>query len=704
MIGSPASFRLESRAARLGCAGVVFIISLATYSLTLAPTVTLVDSGELIVAARSFGVAHPPGFPLYVILAHLATLIPIGSVAVRVNFASALFAALASAMLTLLVAEALLTARPVQAKTDQRAPDRKRRAKNTPAAARPKSHDSHPSASLIALVACLASGLLFAFSRTLWAYATIAEVYTLNTLLIAGIFLLMFHWRRLVISDATQPRAAKLISKHDRWLNAAAVLFGLGLGVHHVSVGLMLPALGWLVLATEGLAFFRSKRLLRAAIFAFAGLAIYVYLPLAASRSPIMNWGDPRTLQRFWWHITGRQYQVFFTFSSEQMGHQLVEFFKLVSREFGPVFIAIGLLLGVLGAIALFKRDKTTFWFLGLVIACDVIYSTSYEIAEDKDAYYLPAFLAIVIASAFVAEWLLTRKSQPGGAPAFVAIVSLVLLLAPGLALWSNLPFNNRSRYFIAQDYVENILNAVEPGGMLLTRDWQVYSPMLYMNQIERRRPDVVAIDVNQLRRSWYFDYLRRAYPNTIEQARDKVEPFLEVLKRWEQDPDLFQRDLSLNQQINTRFYDMIRAFVTNHIRGAPTYVTQDVALNRESADAELTKWLSDSYQLVPRGLVFQLSEDRNFVQLGESRLLTRGLADGTLKFEADDVVKAKVIPVYAQMLYNRGRYLAVQGRHDQAVEAFKRALEIDARFSAAQQALNESQSAMRKSRTGTVP
>ncbi|HTG17556.1 MAG TPA: tetratricopeptide repeat protein, partial [Blastocatellia bacterium] len=235
-------------------------------------------------------------------------------------------------------------------------------------------------------------------------------------------------------------------------------------------------------------------------------------------------------------------------------------------------------------------------------------------------------------------------------------------------------------------------------------RDWQVYSPMLYVNQIERRRPDVVAIDVNQLRRSWYFDYLRRAYPNTIEQARDKVEPFLEDLKRWEEDPDLYQRDLSLNQQINTRFYDMIRAFVTNHIRGAPTYVTQDVALNRESADAELTKWLSDSYQLVPQGLVFQLSEDRNFVQLGESRLLTRGLADGTLKFEGDDVVKLKVIPIYAQMLYNRGRYLAVQGRHDQAAEAFKRALEIDPGFSAAQQALNESQNATRKSRTGTVP
>src|SRR6266481_4557497 len=89
----------------------VFVLSLAVYASTLAPTVTLVDSGELILAARSLGVAHPPGFPLYVLLAHLATLVPIGNVAVRVNFASAIFAALASLVVTLVVIEAMVTAR-----------------------------------------------------------------------------------------------------------------------------------------------------------------------------------------------------------------------------------------------------------------------------------------------------------------------------------------------------------------------------------------------------------------------------------------------------------------------------------------------------------------------------------------------------------------------------------------------------------------
>src|SRR5262252_8249721 len=75
------------------CAAVIFVPSLSVYFATMAPSVTLVDSGELIVAAKYLGVAHAPGFPLYVLLAHLASIIPIGTVAQRVNFASGLFAA-----------------------------------------------------------------------------------------------------------------------------------------------------------------------------------------------------------------------------------------------------------------------------------------------------------------------------------------------------------------------------------------------------------------------------------------------------------------------------------------------------------------------------------------------------------------------------------------------------------------------------------
>jgi tetratricopeptide (TPR) repeat protein len=220
---------------------------------------------------------------------------------------------------------------------------------------------------------------------------------------------------------------------------------------------------------------------------------------------------------------------------------------------------------------------------------------------------------------------------------------------------------------------------------------------MLYAREIEHHRDDAVVIDVNQLRRSWYYDYLNRAYPSTIEAARDKVDAFLEDLRHWEHDPDLFQRDLSLNQRINSRFFDMILAFVTNHLRTAPVYATLDIAANRDGADSELTKSLSASYQFVPQGLVFQLASQGAFHEPSDSQMIIRGLADGSLRFEDDDVVKVKVLPVYVTMLYNRGRYLAANGRHAQAIESFKQALGLQPGLNVAQQSINESLDAIRK-------
>lgn len=756
--------RRSSRGA-LVTALVVFIASLVVYVWTLAPTVTLVDSGELILAARSLGVAHPPGFPLYVLLAHLATMVPLGNIALRVNFASAIFAALAASILTLVVAEAMATTglAAQSAKSGKRSADRKSKKR---AAASIQTRDQAAQMDpLISLVPSLVAGLLLAFSRTLWAYATIAEVYTLNTFLIAGIFFLMFRWRRVmnitrrqerktggqneetggqegetggqgdaatrredvaVSSPLSSPSHRRPVAPSPRHpvapsprlpslrlpslrlpfvaspgplLYAAAFTFGIALGVHHVTVGLMLPAFAVLVLNTEGIGFFTSKRLLYAALFAFAGLfAVYAYLPVAASTAPLMNWGDPRTFERLWWHITGRQYQVFLSFSLQTAIGQFGDFIKLTAREFGAGWLPVAPALALAGMVALHKKNRAVFWFLALVIVADLAYALGYEIAEDKDAYYLPVFLAMAIAAGFGTEWLVNKlMSSALSAGAQRSLIAALALVVPIVALAGNLPYNNRSRYYIAHDYTENILSTVEPGGMLLTRDWQVYSPMLYVREIEHQRDDAVVIDINQLRRSWYYDYLARAYPATVEQSRAEVDAFLEDLRHWEKDPDLYQQDVALNQRINSRFYEMILALVTNHIRSGPVYVTLDIAANRDGTDSELTKSLGASYQFIPQGLVFQLLTSREFQQPAEPQLSTRGLADGTLRFEDDDVVKLKVLPVYVTMFYNRGRYLAVNGHHQQAIDSFNQALALNPRFTLAQQGINESLAALRK-------
>lgn len=725
---------LRSTKIRLVCAAVVFIISLALYTCTLAPAVTLVDSGELIVAVRTLGVAHPPGFPLYVLLGHIATLIPIGSVAVRVNFASALFAALAASMLTLVSAEVILIAGQVRSlkRKAQRKASRNRKAKRSA----PRSGSSVEAAMsnrfqwIAAVAPCLAAGLLFAFSRTLWAYATITEVYTLNALLILMVFFLIFRWRRKIIEQQARPAEIALprteatgqrdnshenlsgsameqeqprgrLSFRGRYhlLYAAALIFGLALGVHHATVGVNILALAAIVYFTDGFKFFASKRLFYAAMFATAGLSVYAFLPLAASRSPIMNWGDPRTLERLWWHVTGRQYQVFLSPSLNTMMGQLGSFFKLAAREFNPWWLPAGVALAIAGFVALFRRDQNSFWFLALVIIGDLAYALNYEIAEDKDAYYLPTFIAMAIAAGAGAEWLIRSARSPRLPVNMARVIAVsLIIIAPFTSFASNLPYNNRSHYYVAQDYVDNILSTIEPNGMLLTLDWQVYSPLLYRQRIENRRTDVVAIDLLQLRRSWYFDYLERVYPEMMEKARDKVQAYLEDLRRWEEDEKLFERDSVINKRISDRFYAMILAFVSNHIQSAPVYITEDVATNYQGQDSELTKSLSAAYPpFIPQGLVFQLSTDPQFHEPAKPQLLTRGLFDNTIKFEDDDVVMIKVRPVYLRMLVNRGRYLAAYGHQEEAVEAFKQALALDHDFKYAQQALNESASALRR-------
>src|SRR6184192_2845998 len=394
---------ISSSRAELFCAGTVFFAALFLYSWTLAPTVTLTDSGELIVVAQGVGVAHLPGFPLWVILAHLASLVPLGNIAVRINFSSSVFAALASAMLTLVVAE-LMIAIPYLLTRKKRSAQRNKKAEDSSIA------------QLLICAPALGAGLLMAFSRTLWAYATIAEVYTLNALLILIILFLMLRWRRYILADRLNTGPA--IRPHDKWLYGAALVFGLALGIHHVTVGLMLPALAVLVYRTQGLRFFTSRRLVYAALISIAALvAIYAYLPFAASRSPVINWGHPRSLQEIWGHLTGRQYQVYFSFKPEIMGEQFAEFCRMTLREFGFPWFPLSLVLAFAGFADAFKRDRTTFWFLLTIVIADLAYALSYEIAEDKDAYYLPAFISIAIATGFGIRWLVQRvvsKSLPG--------------------------------------------------------------------------------------------------------------------------------------------------------------------------------------------------------------------------------------------------------------------------------------------------
>lgn len=602
-------------------------VALGGYLLTYARQVTLVDSGELITTSATLGVAHPPGFPLYTLLGYLFSRLPLGSVASRVTFMSAFWAAVASAVMVMLVAEVL-----------KALPTSENKGKKKKAEPLPTYLDS-----LIPLVA----GLLFAFSATLWYYASVAEVYTLNTALLATVVLLMLRWRRLLL--AGEERAAQ------KSILLAAGVYGLGLAVHHVTILLTLPAIALLVWRTDRKVML-SRKIVPLFLAALAGLSVYLYLPLAASRQPIINWGNPSGWERFYWHISGKQYQVnLFSLDTEFLAKELSFFTGLILNELTPV----GLLLGVYGVYALFGRERTLCWTLLLVILFDLLYAFNYEIAEDKDAYYLSTAFALSIAAAVGVRDLFERLHHKSPRRA-VAVLTIFCLL-PVLAFGLHYRRSDKSRYLIAVDLVENVMRPIGQGGLLLTADWQFYSPYLYLRHIEGFRKDATVIDVNLVKRSWYvYGYLKQEYPQMMKYCEKETEAYMKDLWLFEHDQPYDVRSISEN------FAALINAFIRYHTESSkPAFSTVPM----EPGVAREMNW-------VPQGLVMRLYSDQTYRPEPVVELQMRGLLDGSVYI--DDAARKKVLPFYAAMLANRGIYLSLGKHYDEALTLLRKALELN--------------------------
>jgi tetratricopeptide (TPR) repeat protein len=607
-------------------------VAFAAYGLTLAPTVTLVDSGELIAAARNLGVAHPPGFPSYVLLGHLASRVPAGSVAERLNAFSAVGAALAAAALVFAVGRALRTG-------------------DAPSGGR----------SWTAAAPATLAGLLLAFGHTQWSYATVTEVYALTTLALCALLGLALAARR---SEGRWP-----------WFALAAVL-GLATGTHHVTIALLVPSLlvlAWGPLRRRASVPFTAALLATAA----AGAAlVYLYLPWAAGRGTFPGWGDPRTLERFWWHLSGRQYQAFLTPSAESVRVEAAAFARALFREFGPPWFPAALALSAYGLVRLFRHDRVLCAALVLLLGLDAVYALSYTIAEDKDAYYLPAIVALALAAGVGAAALLARVTRKR--PLWAA----GLFLIPLVALLHHRTALDRSRFWIAHDYARDALAGVSPDGLLLTADWQLYSPLLYFQEVEGWRQDVMAVDVSLLRRSWYVEALRARHVARWAPLVTETDAFLEDLRAWEQDPALYERDVSRNRRINERYQAMVVALVTHAPRA---FATNEVVIAPSSPDPALAQRLTAAFPLTPRGLTFALGDGGD---APAPELRPRGLFDGTLRLDPADVARTKVAPAYLGMTLNRGRYLQSRGDRAGAEAAFQQALAWDPSYAPARAAL----------------
>jgi tetratricopeptide (TPR) repeat protein len=154
--------------------GLTFIVSLVGYLYTLAPDLTLQDSGELAVGSMYAGVPHPPGYPVWTLYTWIFTkIIPFGNMAFRVGVSSAFASAVACGLLTLIVSRgsSMFMESIAEFKTIAR------RIENS-----------------ICLVSGVVAGLLIAFNAFMWSQALIVEVYALSSLSLIGGVVCLLHW------------------------------------------------------------------------------------------------------------------------------------------------------------------------------------------------------------------------------------------------------------------------------------------------------------------------------------------------------------------------------------------------------------------------------------------------------------------------------------------------------------------------------
>jgi hypothetical protein len=658
MVTAPASDP-RSPTPDLRIAAIVFIAAFALYLKTLAPAVGPTDSGELTSAVWSFGNAHPPGFPFFLIVTHLFTWLPVGSIAVRTNIASAFFSAVACALVALAAAEILLMPRDAAKAPAEEKRSKKKQRIDRSAGRKPQSElrvgesePRGPSRWVIALI-MLTTGLLFAFSRTIWQFATVTEVYAINSALMAGVAWGMLRWAR---------------TRSVRWLYAAALLFGFGLCVHHVTIGTGAIAIAVLITRVGGVNFWRTRTTLIGALLLAAGLLVYVYLPVAASRKPVMNWGDPASFSTVWDHVTGKQYRAYIK-TGEQNSAQIDRYFGVVGHELGPPWMPMVLLIAAGGIVLLWFRQRTIFWYVVLFIIGNAAWFAIYPVTNDTPAYAIPTFIALLFAFAFGAASIaaLARTDR------MRSVIAGAMLILPVVSLVTTYPFRDRGRYWVSHDYAENGLRSMRPNALMLTGDWQLYAPTRYRLDVEHARPDVAIIETGFLLRQWYFGELARRYPTLTSDSRREIDALVPMLEPFQNDRDHLDMEL-----FNRRIDDLIISLIDQHLHRGPVYVSGEVAASTEPRDVNLRKRMSERYDIVPRGLLIELVPGHALRDVRYTPLEMRGVADGTVRYEDDDEVPTEIVPAYRAIFVMTGRYLAIEKKFDEALLAYRAANTID--------------------------
>jgi hypothetical protein len=548
---------------------LVAALVLAGYVLTLAPTVTFWDAGEFISAARTLGIPHPPGTPLFVMIAHVwGALVPVGGYALRTNLLSALLSAAGAGFLFLVAHQSLrATGEGLDSAT----------------------------ARALRLGGAGAAAVLGAFSFTNWQNSNETEVYAVATFSIAAMAWLAQVWRRwrgteraqrilllivylagvsignhllallagpaLVLFIGTTLREAPATDPSVRrreWGQLAvvagvwALLIGTGLGSATFTAA---GALCFLAAAGFALAGGAGGFALASLLVAAVGVTPYLFLYLRSAQGPPINEAAPATFDALLAVIRRAQYPPrtplddptiasgvgnpgrTLTLLAIQLGDYLVyadwQWAKSLSGLLGPLPVRtlVTLLfvsLGLRGAVLQRRSDRAA-WrlLLGLFLVTGVglvlymnfrpgfarwfdLYPNGddHEVRE-RDYFFVVSFIVwglwAGLGLAAYAGALLLRGGHARRAAPALALVALI----PVALNWNAASRRHQADATLAADFAYDLLNSTPPYGILFTYGDNDTFPLWWAQEVAGIRQDVTVVCLALANTDWYMRQLR---------------------------------------------------------------------------------------------------------------------------------------------------------------------------------------------------
>ncbi|MGZ6256050.1 MAG: glycosyltransferase family 117 protein [Candidatus Limnocylindria bacterium] len=479
-------------------AAAVAVAAIGLYLRTMLPGLGLWDIGEAQTVPHTLSIFHPTGFPTYTMLGWLWSQLPVGDVAWRMNLFSGVCLALSSGLVALITGHLI---------------DERHRGLRAAAAA--------------------IAGAAFAVSAQAWGVAVHADVHALNTLFEALVIWLLLCW-----AAAERRRTAHA----GRWLLAAALTFGIGLGNHPL---LGLTAFGiaaWLVIVDPRI-WRRRRLLLGCAGLLVLGLGTYLYIPVRAliPPEPPLFYARPTTLDRMRYLVFAEQFRNLFQFD-DVLG-TLPDKWPNAADVLQRQLLGPGWVLAAMGTATLAVRCLGALVFLGLIVVADVVYAMNFS-DGDIGRYYLPTMLvgsalvgvavALVAAACARAVAEISRRFTGLRGRRRLASLAGALVLGIGLLLplstvAANYDASDQSSRHDADRWVASVYAALPPDAVIVSW-WSYSTPLWYHRWILGQREDVTIIDERNILDDGY---------GTIDRAIDRYlgrRPVYVVPAEWNRD------------------------------------------------------------------------------------------------------------------------------------------------------------------------